>query len=300
MSVTRLAPCKINLLLNILGKREDGFHDLETVMIPVPLVDRLELDTSAAPGITLTCDSDALPTDGRNLVHRAATAFLKRAGISSGVQIHLEKKIPMEAGLGGGSSDAAHTLAGLNQLLGQPLSLGQLTELAASLGSDVPFFLSNQPAIATGRGERLQLLDPLEVLKPIWLFLAHPGFGVSTAWAYQQLDSFPQARTGKPGKGVELVSRLQRGDLRESVIGFHNSLEVPVHAKYPLLALFQERLRRMPEVVATLMCGSGSTTFAMTCDEPAARRVETSFRQHFGDHLWTAIVPLTGSPASLN
>ena len=131
-----------------------------------------------------------LPTDGQNLVHRAATAFLQAAKITGGVRIHLEKKIPLAAGLGGGSGNAATTLLALNELFDQPLAPEKLHELAAALGSDVPFFLQNRPALATGRGEKIQPLEDFPALRGKAFLLIHPGFGILTAWAYQALARF--------------------------------------------------------------------------------------------------------------
>src|SRR5436190_5289571 len=157
MHLEKQSPCKVNLLLNILGKRADGFHELETVMHPVPVCDTLSFARDGN-GIELACSDPALPTNSSNLVWRAARAFLENAGIVSGVRIHLEKRIPMEAGLGGGSGNAATTLLGLNELFGSPLTPHSLQELAAALGSDVPFFLQGKPALGTGRGERIEAL----------------------------------------------------------------------------------------------------------------------------------------------
>src|SRR5258706_14580053 len=151
MTVEKPSPCKVNLLLNILGQRADGFHELETLMHPVNYCDRLTLERRAA-GVMLTCSNPVLPTDSTNLVHRAATAFLSAAQIKDGVRIHLEKRIPLAAGLVVGSGNAATALLGLNELFGQPLPPGKLSELAAALGSDVPFFLQDKAALATGRG----------------------------------------------------------------------------------------------------------------------------------------------------
>src|ERR1043166_3129550 len=132
MTLEKQSPCKVNLLLNILGKRPDGFHDLETVMHPVTLYDHLTFQR-IGNGIQLTCSEPTLPTDSRNLVYRAAEAFLRTANISDGVQLHLEKRIPMAAGLGGGSGNAATTLMGLNEIFGLPLAAAQLETIAASL-----------------------------------------------------------------------------------------------------------------------------------------------------------------------
>ena len=173
--------CKVNLLLNILGRRCDGYHELETVMHPIRLCDRLSF-ARARHGIELKCSDPNLPTDAGNLVHRAATAFLQAArATKDGVRIHLDKRVPLAAGLGGGSGNAAITLRGLNELFNQPLRPDQLHELAASLGSDVPFFLQARPAVATSRGENIQPLDFFPALRGTEFLLIHPGFGISTA-----------------------------------------------------------------------------------------------------------------------
>src|SRR5262249_40347887 len=155
----------------------------------------------------------------------------------------LEKRIPLAAGLGGGSGNAATTLLALNELFGEPLNVSQLTQIAVSIGSDVPFFLQNKPALATGRGEKIQPLDFFPALEECFFLLAHPGFGISTAWAYQQLARFPDALNGRAGRAAELISLLQRDDLTAAGAALYNSLEAPALKKYPLLQLFQEFLR---------------------------------------------------------
>ena len=288
MPLEKNSPCKVNLLLNILGKRADGFHELETIMHPVNLCDRLTFERGGH-GVELTCSDANLPADARNLVHRAATAFLQATQIGDGVRIHLEKKIPLAAGLGGGSGNAATTLLGLNELLGEPLPPAKLNELAAALGSDVPFFLQTKPALATGRGEKIQLLDFFPALRGAVFLLIHPGFGISTAWAYQNLARFPAALNGQPGRGQRLVSLLQTGDLPAAGRAFYNSLEAPALEKYPLLALFQEFLRSHG-AAATLMSGSGSTTFAIVPGAKAAETLREKFNGKFGQTGWTKVV----------
>ena len=283
------SPCKVNLLLNILGRRPDGFHELETIMQPLRLHDHLTFQP-ARQGVELTCSDPNLPTDAGNLVQRAATAFLQTANLRQGVQIHLEKKIPLAAGLGGGSGNAATTLLGLNELLGHPLAAPQLHAIAASLGSDIPFFLQAKPALATGRGENIQPLAPFPALHGAALLLIHPGFGISTAWAYQQLARFPDALQGRLGRAQELVELLQTADLATASAAFYNSLEAPALGKFPLLALVQEFLCAYG-ALATLMSGSGSTTFAIAPEETEARRLETRVQAKFGP-CWTTVVPL--------
>jgi 4-diphosphocytidyl-2-C-methyl-D-erythritol kinase len=282
------SPCKVNLLLNILGKRPDGFHELETVMQPVNLCDRLTFERRGGT-VELSCSDAALPVDSRNLVHRAATGFLQAAKISDGVRIHLGKKIPLAAGLGGGSGNAATTLLALNELFGQPLSTVQLGELAAPLGSDVPFFLQNRPALATGRGEKIQSLENFPALRGKTFLLIHPGFGISTPWAYQNLARFPEALNGRPGRAAKLVAQLQSNDWPAVADGFYNSLEAPALEKYPVLALFQEFLRANGALAAR-MSGSGSTTFAIAENTAAAETLVGKFKSKFGSNCWTAVV----------
>ncbi len=288
MTLEKQSHCKVNLLLNILGRRPDGFHELETVMHPVRVFDQLTF-SRAGTGIALTCNLAELPTDSRNLVHRAAALFLDAAKIKEGVRLHLEKRIPLAAGLGGGSGDAATALAGLNELFDCPLNARELGNLAASLGSDVPFFLQDQPALATGRGEHIQALNSFPCLQGAAFLLIHPGFGIATAWAYQQLARFPAALCGRPGRARRLVSLLQTADLAAAGAGFYNALEAPALEKYPLLALFQEFLREQG-APATLMSGSGSTTFAILRSPAEAEELAGKFRTKFGERNWVSVV----------
>jgi 4-diphosphocytidyl-2-C-methyl-D-erythritol kinase len=290
MTLERKSPCKVNLLLNILGKRADGFHELETVMQPVAVFDRLSL-ARAGQGIELTCNEPTLPTDSRNLVYRAAERFLDAARITEGVRLRLEKNIPLAAGLGGGSGNAATTLLGLNELFGQPLSPSKLHEIAAALGSDIPFFLQDRPALASGRGEQIHPLEPFPALRGAGLLLVHPGFGIATAWAYQSLARFPEALNGRAGRAQELITRLQTSDLKTAGTAFYNSLEAPALEKYPLLDLFQQFLLANG-AAATLMSGSGSTTFALTTTVPAAQALAEKFKGKFGTSNWLAVVPV--------
>jgi 4-diphosphocytidyl-2-C-methyl-D-erythritol kinase len=323
MPLEKPSPCKVNLLLNILGKRADGFHELETVFHPVNVCDQFSFSRVGA-GVQLTCSNPALPTDSTNLVHRAATAFLQAAKISDGVRIHLEKKIPLAAGLGGGSGNAATTLLGLNELFGQPLSHERLHTLAASLGSDVNFFLQNKPAcvaeakhsanvqsspisagptkaldtsawqrpaLATGRGEKITSLDFFPALRGKAFVLVHPGFGIATAWAYQQLAHFPDALNGRAGRAQKLISLLQTADAKKAGAEFYNSLEAPALKKFPVLALYQEFFREHG-ALATLMSGSGSTTFAVMENQSAGEALVEKFKAKFGQIGWMVVVPV--------
>jgi 4-diphosphocytidyl-2-C-methyl-D-erythritol kinase len=218
--------------------------------------------------------------------------FFQKTEIRDGVRIHLEKKIPLAAGLGGGSGNAATTLLGLNEIFGKPLSVEALNDIAATLGSDIPFFLQTKPGLGTGRGEKIQSLDFFPAMKNAAILLIHPGFGISTPWAYQNLARFPSALNGTPGRAQKLISLLQTADLRSAGAEFYNSLEAPALEKYPLLALFQEFLRENG-ALATLMSGSGSTTFALAENLAATEKLAEKFRSKFGETYWTAVVAVS-------
>jgi 4-diphosphocytidyl-2-C-methyl-D-erythritol kinase len=241
--------------------------------------------------LQLTCSHPGLPTDSKNLVHRAATAFLADAKISDGVKIHLQKNLPLAGGIGGGSANAAVTFSALNELFGSPLPVAKLHELAAALGSDVPFFLYDQPALATGRGEKVRLLENFPALKGKAFFLVHPGFGISTPWSYQNLARFPEALNGTAGRAEKLVAALQSNDWNAVISGIYNSLEAPAFDKFPVLQLYKEFLRENGALVS-LMSGSGSTTFAITENLAAADALAEKFKSQFGDKGWTATVAI--------
>lgn len=283
-SIELISPGKINLLLNILGKREDGFHELESLMLPIPFADTLSLELKGE-GIHLTTNVSGLDCGPGNLVYRAALLFFGELGQPARMTCHLEKELPMEAGLGGGSGNAAVTLLALNELHGQPLESSQLWKLAAQLGSDVPFFLGKGPALATGRGERIEPLSPFPSLKGRGIFCHHPGFGVSTPWVYGALKSFPEALNGLPGRAKKLADALEDQAARPGQL-FYNSLEAPVLPKFPILSLFQEALREAG-AWATMMSGSGSSTFALFEDLGAAQRAQERFESRFGTQGWT-------------
>lgn len=284
------SPCKVNLLLNILGRRPDGFHELETILQPVNLCDEITFER-AGKGVQLSCSDKSLPTDSSNLIFRAAEKFMAATGISTGIRIHLEKRIPMAAGLGGGSGNAAITLLALNELLGNPLLPHKLSEIAASLGSDVPFFLQDKPALAVGRGEKIQPLETFPDLKGRAFLLIHPGFGISTPWAYQNLARFPDALNGQNGRAQKLISLLQTSDLKTSATGFYNSLEAPAFEKFPILKLYKEFLIA-DGALAALMSGSGSTTFAICENVPDAESLAEKFKSKFGANCWMAVVKI--------
>ncbi len=278
------APAKINLNLRVLGPLAgSGFHGIRTLMAPVSLGDRLQLELVPEPGIRLTCSDPSLPTGPGNLAFDAARLLLDHLGTGQGLTIRLEKRIPHGAGLGGGSSDAAAVLKALNILLDAGLAAGELENLAATLGSDVPFFIRGVPAVATGRGE---ILEPhhLPELPPV--LLVKPPFGIETAWAYRQWS-----RTNHPPRGS-----TERQEL--AGIELVNDLEAPAFAKHLVLPALKQWLRGRPEVSAALMSGSGSTIFAFLQDPCGLRSLVPELRTTFGPTFHTEVAhALHESPA---
>jgi 4-diphosphocytidyl-2-C-methyl-D-erythritol kinase len=195
----------------------------------------------------------------------------------------------LAGGIGGGSANAAITFTALNEIFGSPLPLEKLHELATALGSDVPFFLYDRPALATGRGEKVRALENFPALHGKAFFLVHPGFGISTPWSYQNLARFPEALNGQKGRAEKLISLLQTGDLTTAAAEFYNSLEAPAFDKFPVLSLYKNFLREQGALVS-LMSGSGSTTFAITENLAAAESLAEKFKSKFGDNGWMATV----------
>ena len=290
MRLTRTSACKVNFVLNILGRRPDAFHELETLFYPVPLHDVLSAEPIGA-GIQLTCSNPDLACNQTNLVWRAAEGFFAESGLSEGARLHLEKNLPIAAGIGAGSANAATTLLLLNQLFGEPLSAAQLDAVAARLGSDVNFFLQPFPASATGRGEKVCPLPPFSLLSHRALLLFRPGFGVPTPWAFRELAKFPEALNGKLGRVAESVAAFAGSDLAAAAGTLFNSLEAPVFGKYPILQLYQDFLRAAGALGA-LMSGSGSTTLALFADRDAADAAAERFRHQFGGEGWLTVVTL--------
>lgn len=269
---------KINLFLKITGKRPDGFHELETIMVPIGLADVMTFEEDA--GISLTCSDPVLPVDSRNLVVRAAQLLRDRAGVKQGVRIRLNKNIPVGAGLGGGSSNATFALKGLNQLWKLGLGESELEKLAGELGSDTAFFVRNKPAFATGRGEKLQ---PLQLKEPIQVLLLNFGFGSSTAWAY---------RNFKPGRRAPSVSSSAALTRLDAAKLLYNDLEEPVFEKFPILPIALHFLRNQAGVLGAMMSGSGSTLFALLESERAGHDLQHAIAKEYGPSAWTSLTEI--------
>ncbi|MBG7606925.1 MAG: 4-(cytidine 5'-diphospho)-2-C-methyl-D-erythritol kinase [Verrucomicrobia bacterium] len=269
-----LSPAKLNLSLRILGKRPDGFHEIDSFMVKLPgLADEITIEP--ADTFSFTCSDSTLPTDGRNLVVKAAQAFsqkFEKSDQAMPFHIHLEKVIPHGAGLGGGSSNAAITLLALNDRLESPLSPETLHELAASLGSDIPFFLYEGAARCTGRGE---IIVPAESPPPYKVVLFKPQFSVPTPDAYRKCldaDSVP---------GINYEPQTHES------LTLVNDLEKPVFAKHRYLAELKHWLSNRRDTQAVLMSGSGSTIFAILHRRAKPIVLINSAHRHFDENLWT-------------
>ncbi|MBE0576287.1 MAG: 4-(cytidine 5'-diphospho)-2-C-methyl-D-erythritol kinase [Desulfuromonadales bacterium] len=252
------APAKINLCLHVLGRRDDGYHDLATLMQRIDLQDRLEVAVSSGSGITVYCPHVALPSGVDNIAARAAKMLLEHLGEECSVAINIDKRTPSAAGLGGGSSDAAAVLQALNDLLGTELPRSEMMALGVRLGADVPFFLYGQTAWATGIGECLQSWPGLP---QVTLVLVNPGIVVSTAWVFQNLGLTRTRPTARIPRFPETASDL--------VHLLHNDLEVVTCQHHPVITTIKERLIASGADGA-LMSGSGATVFGVFDDSSRA------------------------------
>jgi 4-diphosphocytidyl-2-C-methyl-D-erythritol kinase len=267
-----LCPAKVNLYLKIIGRREDGYHDLVTVMQPLTLADELRL--TPGRGLTLECRHPEVPSGEENLVWRAAQAFAAATQQKLQVYLHLTKNIPVAAGLGGGSSDAAATLLALNERAGYPLDLAALSQLGAALGADVPFFLRPGPAVGRGIGSDLTPLD----LPPFWYVLFNPGVALSTRWVYANLNLDTLAHHGAPAR--------ETWDAEHPEAWVANDLETVTLHRYPEL---REALETLAQAGARAqgMSGSGPTLFGLFLEAPAAQAAAARLREQFSG--WLAV-----------
>jgi 4-diphosphocytidyl-2-C-methyl-D-erythritol kinase len=267
-----LAPAKVNLTLRILGKREDGYHDIESLVQKITLYDQISIRETPEPGIQLTCSDPTIPSGPTNLVYKAAQAVMEATGrTEKGVFIELEKRIPHGAGLGGGSSDAASTIMGLNSLWDLAMPLEEQVRIAALIGSDIPLFLHPSPSVISGRGELVTAVP--DHIRAAFV-VVFPGFTVSTQWAYSNFRL-----TKEHGKYT--ISELQRtgwGELppdrwQELLV---NDLEAAVRTKHPEIGRCIEELS-LQGADAAQMSGSGSAVFGLFEDKLAAQDAATSF-----------------------
>lgn len=271
------APAKVNLSLHVVGRRDDGYHELVTRMQKLELCDWLELE-SGTGGIVMSCSDNSLPVDENNLAVQAARRFFSayRAPGVSGLKIRLEKRIPAAAGLGGGSSDAAAVLVGLNQLFRLPFSEDELLALGRSLGADVPFFVSDAPAVcATGIGERLR---PVASCSSYCYILVNPDLAVSTRWVYERYRMINRL-TNKSNefKLFGFQNGMEEGFCIEDL---HNDLEQVTEAQYPVIGKIKRKCIECGAAGA-LMSGSGPTVFGLFAQELQAQQALAEMRREF-------------------
>jgi len=260
-TIERLVPAKLNLLLKITGLRDNGYHEIVSVFVPVALYDTLRIGKREG-GIVVRCSGRQVPRGSSNLAHRAATRFFEKTGIDEGAEIRLTKNIPVSSGLGGGSSDAAATLLGLNQLWGNPLKRGGLSAIALSLGADVPFFLLGRPAMARGIGE---MLRPIEEFPSFWYVIVTPPIMVSTAWAYRKA----KLELTKRKDLDKIIYSFRRTDTNIPDI-LSNDLESVTFGKYPFLRSIKTSLIELG-ALGSLMSGSGPSIFGLFNSEKMAQ-----------------------------
>ncbi len=259
-SITLKAPAKVNYRLDVLSRRPDGYHELRMIMQRVDLCDEISITVTDRPGIEVFCGKEGVPDGPGNIAWRAADALLQRRGRTEGLTIRIDKRIPVAAGLGGGSSDGATVLMGVNDLLGLGFSDQELMEIGVTLGADVPFFVFRRPALAEGIGERL---TPLEGTPDAWIVLVNPNIHVSTAWVYQNLQL-----TGNTER-AKLPSFI--GDVGTLSALLSNDLETVTIGRFPVIEEIKEQLMAAGARGA-MMSGSGPTVFGLFESESEARQ----------------------------
>jgi 4-diphosphocytidyl-2-C-methyl-D-erythritol kinase len=269
-TITIKSPAKINLCLSVLGKRPDGYHDVEMLMQMVGLCDEVTVSLAEAPGISVTCNAGTVPLGEGNTAWKAASELLRLSGRAAGLAIDIKKNIPVAAGLAGGSGNAAAVLAAGNRLLNTGFHAERLADIGTKIGMDVPFFFYGPTALARGRGE---ILTPLPPPPPFWVLLANPGFETSTAWVYKNLNL-------RLTKKVD-CNKIAGLSVRNIAAGLHNDLETVTKAAHPVVGVIEEALLSQG-AIGVLMSGSGPTVFGMYETETACRAAAN----HLSDKGW--------------
>jgi 4-diphosphocytidyl-2-C-methyl-D-erythritol kinase len=271
VKVYEKAPAKINLTLDVLRKRDDGYHEVEMIMTMVDLADRLEMEELPRDTIIISSQAGYIPLDEKNLAFQAAKLIKERYSVKKGVYIHLDKRIPVAAGLAGGSSDAAATLRGLNRLWNLNIPLRELQKLGEELGSDVPFCVTGGTAIARGRGERLEMIGPPP---QCWVILVKPPINVSTADVYGKL-SVDKIRKHPSTKAV--LEAIRNGDFHTMCRSLGNVLEEVTMELHPEVRHLKNAMLRLGADGA-LMSGSGPTVFGLVQRESKVARIYNGLR----------------------
>ena len=268
------AYAKVNLTLDILGIREDGYHELQTVMQSISLQDDMEIIVGTGEPWKLTCSQPGIPCDGRNLAWKAAKTFCETLNLDPrGLEIHMTKRIPSEAGMGGGSSDAAAVLRALNRHFGEPLSLMELANLGARVGSDVPFCVLGGTAMCEGRGEKMRKLPDMP---ECWLVVVKPEFSVSTPALFRQIDSV-EIYDHPDNRAME--NALESGDLQQVCGCIYNVFDPVVSAEHLELEHIKSVFRAYG-AMGSQMTGSGSACFAVVRELETAQAMADALKAH--------------------
>ncbi len=286
-SVTVFSPAKINLFLAITGRRADGFHDLLSVVAPVDFGDELRVETTGDGAFTLRCDVADVPVDETNLVLRAARAFREASGWTGGAAFTLTKRVPMGAGLGGGSSNATAALRALNQLAGGLLGPDEVARIAARLGSDCVLFLRDEPLIMRGRGELIESLQAPAAarLRGRRVLIFKPEFGIATAWAYARMAAGAPGTYLPSGDAEARVRAWLLNDAAPAEALLFNNMEAVAFEKYLALPVLLARLRKDFGVAAG-MSGSGSACFALLGEGAETTPLLDCIREAWGDEVF--------------
>jgi len=258
---------KINLTLNILGKRRDGYHNIETIMQSINLADRIFIKEEKE-GIKIECSHPLVPIDTQSLTYRSAEKILNRYRIKKGVKIEIDKKIPLASGMAGGSANSASILVGINKLFALNLSNKDLREIGEELGMDVPFCIQNGTALAYHRGEKVTPLSPVN--PPLWIIIINPGFEIPTKWAYDNLDLSLIKREKNNTKAM--LEALKEGEVRGIAKNLFNSFEELIIKKYPEIGKIKDRLIE-ESALGALMSGSGPTVFGIAQNKEQALKI---------------------------
>ncbi len=271
MKLYEKAPAKINLMLDVLHKRPDGYHEVEMIMTMVDLADRLTITELSGNSIHISSQAGYIPLDDKNLAYQAASKIKERYGIRQGVHIHIDKRIPVAAGLAGGSSDAAAALRGLNRLWNLDIPHEEMMELGASIGSDVPFCITGGTALATGRGEQL---TPLASPPDCWVILAKPPINVSTAGVYGRLKA---DRIEHHPSAAAMQRAIEQQSFEGICSELGNVLEDVTLSHYPEVQRLKHAMQQLG-ADGVLMSGSGPTVFGLVSKESKVARIYNGLR----------------------
>lgn len=266
MKLSVKAPAKINLTLDVLHKRNDGYHEVQMIMTTIDLADRLDLSLLPDKEIKVDCSASFIPADERNLAYQAAKRMQEQYQVNAGAFIYIAKHIPVAAGLAGGSSDAAATIKGLNQLWNLGLSLDEMAAIGTEIGSDVAFCIYGGTALATGRGE---VITPLPALPPCWIILAKPPIGVSTGNIYgklnlEEIEEHPNTE--------EMITAINQGDFNHVISALGNVLETVTLKEHPQVLHIKNQMKKFG-ADGVLMSGSGPTVYALTQKDSRVQRM---------------------------